>query len=174
MDVLECMQTRRSVKKYKDTPVAKELVEKIVQAGLEAPSGRNGQAPIILAVQNKALRDELSRLNAKAAGVPEGTDLFYNAPVVLVVLASKEWNTRVYDGSSTMENMQLAAHALGLGACWVHRAKETFELPEGKAILAKLGLNAEGYEGIGNCIVGYADEIPQEKPRKANRAYYID
>ena len=174
MDALECMLTRRSVKSYKDTPVAKELIEKIVEAGTYAPTGRNAQAPIILAVRNKAVRDELSKINAKILGAPEGSDPFYNAPVVLVVLAAKERNTRVYDGSSVMQNLQLAAHALGLGACWIHRAKETFELPEGKALLEKLGVEGE-YEGVGNCVIGYLDgEYPATRARKEKWVYYVD
>ena len=174
MDALECMLTRRSVKSYQSTPVAKELIEKIVEAGTYAPTGRNAQAPIILAVRNKAVRDELSKINAKILGAPEGSDPFYNAPVVLVVLAAKERNTRVYDGSSVMQNLQLAAHALGLGACWIHRAKETFELPEGKALLAKLGVEGE-YEGVGNCVIGYLDgEYPATRARKEKWVYYVD
>ena len=174
MEALECMLTRRSVKKYKDTPVAKEFIEKIVEAGTYAPTGRNAQAPIILAVSNRQVRDELSAINAKVLGAPEGTDPFYNAPVVLVVLAEKERNTRVYDGSSVMQNLQLAAHALGLGSCWIHRAKETFELPEGKEILKSLGIEGD-FVGIGNCVVGYADcEVPEAKPRKANWVYYVE
>ena len=172
MDALENMLTRRSVKKYKDDPVPKALIEKIVEAGTYAPTGRNAQAPIILAVSNRQVRDELMRLNAKVLGA-EGSDPFYNAPVVLVVLAAKERNTRVYDGSCVMENLMLAAHALGLGSCWIHRAKETFELPEGKAILQSLGIEGE-YEGVGNCIIGYPDHTPETKPRKENWVYYID
>lgn len=172
MDALENMLTRRSVKKYKDDPVPKALIEKIVEAGTYAPTGRNAQAPIILAVSNRRVRDELMRLNAKVLGA-EGSDPFYNAPVVLVVLAAKERNTRVYDGSCVMENLMLAAHALGLGSCWIHRAKDTFEMEEGKAILASLGIEGE-YEGVGNCIIGYADVEPETKPRKENWVYYID
>ena len=173
MDVFECMLTRRSVKSYQSTPVAKELIEKIVEAGTYAPTGRNAQAPIILAVSNKAVRDELSKINAKILGAPEGSDPFYNAPVVLVVLAAKERNTRVYDGSSVMQNLQLAAHALGLGACWIHRAKETFEMPEWQEWLKTLGIDEE-YEGIGNCVIGYPEVTPSVKPRKENWVYYID
>jgi len=92
---------------------------------------------------------------------------------VLVVLADKSVPTYLYDGSLVMENMLLAAHALGLGACWIHRARETFELDEGKEILRSLGIEGE-YEGIGNCIVGYADIDPEKKPRKENRVYYAE
>ncbi len=172
MDAMEAMLTRKSIKKYKAQPVERELIDKIIEAGLNAPSGLNKQSPIILAVTNKEIRDELSRLNANDDPFFRA-DPFYGAPCVLVVLADKSVPTRVYDGSLVMENLQLAAHALGLGACWIHRAKETFERPEGKAILKKLGIEGD-YEGIGNCIVGYPDIIPEKKARKENRVYYID
>ena len=173
MEAIENMLTRVSTKKYKSDPVPKELLDQILQAGTYAPTGRNGQSPIILAVTNRQIRDELSKLNAKILGCMEGVDPFYNAPVVLVVLANKERNTYVYDGSLVMGNLQLAAHALGLGACWIHRARETFELPAGKALLEKLGITEE-YEGIGNCVIGYADAEPQAKPKKEDWVYYID
>ena len=172
MDALENILTRVSVKKYKSDPVPKELIEKIVEAGTHAASGMNRQSPIILAVTNKELRDKLSFLNAGKD--PFGrTDPFYGAPVVLVVLADKNVHTRVYDGSLVMGNLMLAAHSLGLGSCWIHRAKETFEMEEGKEILKELGIEGE-YEGIGNCVIGYADVTPEKKPRKENWVYYID
>ncbi len=172
MNTIEAMLTRRSVKGYLDKEVPKELVEKIVEAGTFAATGRNLQSPIILAVTNRQVRDELSRINAQIMGATG--DPFYGAPVLLVVLAKKDCRTRVYDGSLVMGNMLLAAHELGLGACWIHRARETFELPEGKAILESLGITEE-YEGIGNCVLGYpAKELPEAKPRKENWVYYVD
>ena len=170
-EVLNCIKTRRSVKKYKSDMIPSELIEKIVEAGTYAPSGKNLQSPIILAVSNKEMRDKLSKLNASIMGVT--ADPFYNAPVVLVVLAKQEVGTHVYDGSVVMENMLLAAHSLGLGACWIHRAKEMFEMSEGKEILQNLGITDE-YVGIGNCIVGYPDiNLPEPSPRKENYVYYI-
>lgn len=169
--MLELIKTRRSVKGYQDKPVARELIEKIVEAGTYAPTGRNLQSPIILAVTNRQVRDELSALNAKVLG--SSADPFYGAPVVLVVLADKKASTYLYDGSLVMQNLMLAAHALGLGSCWIHRAKETFEMPEGKALLAKLGIEGD-YEGIGNCVIGYPAVQPQEKPRKENWVYFVE
>lgn len=171
-EVLQAIKDRKSVKKFKDTPVPKELIEQIVEAGLYAPSGLNKQAPIVIAVTDKKTRDELSRLNAGKDPFFR-SDPFYGAPCVLVVLADKSAHTYLYDGSLTMGNMLLAAHSLGLGACWIHRAKETFETPEGKAVLQKLGLTGD-YEGIGNCVVGYPDMTPAAKPRKENRVFYIE
>ena len=172
MDALQAMLTRKSIKKYKPDPVPQALIDQIIEAGLNAPSGLNKQAPIIIAVTNKEIRDKLSKLNAGKDPFFRA-DPFYGAPVVLVVLADKSVPTYLYDGSLVMENLQLAAHALGLGGCWIHRAKETFESPEGKEILASLGIEGD-YEGIGNCIVGYPDIDPEKKPRKENRVYYIE
>ena len=169
-EVIKNMLTRVSVKKYTSQNVPKELMEQIIEAGIAAPSGKNWQAPIVLAVTNKQVRDELARLNAKVMGMDENFDPFYSAPVVLVVLADKTKPTYVYDGSLVMENMLLAAHSLGLGACWIHRAKETFEMEEGKRLLKDLGIEGE-YEGIGNCIVGYPDVVPAKKPRKERWVY---
>ncbi len=171
-DILELIKSRRSVKKFKSDPVPKALIEKIVEAGSWAPTGRNWQSPIILAVTNKEIRDKLSRLNFLSDS-DKRVDPFYGAPVVLVVLADKTKHTYVYDGSLVMGNMLLEAHSLGLGACWIHRAKETFNSEEGKAILKELGIEGE-YEGIGNCVVGYPDMTPAEKPRKENWVYYVE
>ena len=171
MEALENILTRVSVKKYKNDPVPKELIEKIVEAGTHAATGMNRQSPIILAVTNKEIRDKLSKANAGVMGMDN--DPFYGAPVVLVVLAKKEVRTRVYDGSLVMGNLMLAAHSLGLGSCWIHRAKETFETPVWQEWLKELGIEEE-YEGIGNCIIGYADVTPEKKPRKENWVYYID
>lgn len=171
MDTLETIKTRRSTRKYKSDPVPQELLDKIIEAGLYAPSGMGRQATIILAVTDKAMRDKLSAMNAKIMGTD--SDPFYGAPAVLVVLAKKDCPTGVYDGSLVMQNLMLAAHELGLGSCWIHRAKEEFELPEGKEILKSLGID-EAYEGIGHCIVGYADgDTPAPAERKENRVFYI-
>lgn len=170
--IIDNIKTRRSVKKFKNDMVDLNIIEEIAKAGTYAPTGLNKQSPIILVVTDKIIRDELSRLNAKIAGMPEGFDPFYNAPVVLVVLANKDVPTYIYDGSVVMENMMLAAHSLGIGSCWIHRAKETFETGEGKNILEKLGIIGN-YEGIANCILGYPDIEPQERPRKENYIYYI-
>lgn len=170
-EVLKAIRTRRSVKKYKPDPGPQELLDQIMEAGTWAASGRGRQSAMILAVTDKETRDMLSRWNAAVFGA-EG-DPFYGAPAVLVVLAKKDVSTHVYDGSLVMGNLMLAAHSLGLGACWIHRAKEMFETPEGKALLEKLGVEGE-YEGVGNCVVGWPDgDAPAPKPRKENWVYRI-
>ena len=112
-------------------------------------------------------------MNAAFMGKTEDFDPFYGAPVVLVVLADKSIPTYVYDGSLVMGNLMLEAHALGVDSCWIHRAKEEFESAEGKEILKSLGIEGD-YEGIGHCILGYADgDEPQCQPRKDNWVYRV-
>lgn len=169
-EVIKNIVERRSVKKYKNIPVEENLIDEIVMAGTYAPSGMNRQSPIILAITNQEVRDNIASINAKI--METDIDPFYGAPVVLVVLADKNCPTHVYDGSLVMENMMLAAHSLGLGSCWIHRAKETFETEEGREILKNLGIEGE-YEGIANCILGYPDEVKEASPRKENYIYKI-
>ena len=170
-EVIKAIKERRSVKSYKSDPVPTELLDAILEAGTYAPTGRNMQSPIIIAVTDKALRDRLSRLNAEIMGM-DG-DPFYGAPAVIVVIADRSRMTYLYDGSLVMENLMLAAHSLGLGSCWIHRAKEVFDSEEGKEILKSLGIEGD-YEGIGNCIIGYTNTPPAErKPRKENYIYKI-
>ena len=172
-EVLETMQLRRSIRSFKPDPVPEELLDEIVKAGLYAPSGRGSQETIILKITNKALRDRFSKLNCRIGGWAEDFDPFYGAPVVLIVLANKARPTAVYDGSLVMGNMLLAAASLGLGSCWIHRAKEEFELPEGKALLKTLGITGD-YEGIGHCVVGYVKgDIPVAPLRKEHRVYSL-
>lgn len=171
MDAMQNLLTRRSVRKYKPDMVPQEKLDKILEAGTYAATGMGRQSPIILAVTDKALRDKLSKMNAAIMG--SDNDPFYGAPVVLVVLADKNVPTYLYDGSLVMGNLMNAAHAEGIASCWIHRAKEEFNSPEGKQILQDLGITGD-YEGIGHCILGYADgDEPAAKPRKENYVYSV-
>ena len=171
-EIIQAMKERRSCRKYQDTMIPKEDLEEVIEAGLYAASGMGKQSPIIVAVTNKEVRDELSKMNASAMG--SENDPFYGAPVVLIVLADKAARTCVYDGSLVMGNLMLAADAKGIGSCWIHRAKEEFESEEGKQILSDLGVTGE-YEGIGHCILGYPDEeIEEAKPRKDDYVFWVE
>lgn len=170
-DVLETIKSRRSIRKYKSDMVPQDKLEKIIEAGTYAATGMGKQSPIIVAVTNKELRDKLSAMNAKIMGT--NTDPFYGAPVVLIVLADKSRPTYLYDGSLVMGNLMLEAEAQGIGSCWIHRAKEEFESEEGKEILKSLGIEGD-YEGIGHCVLGYADgPAPKAAPRKDSYVYYV-
>jgi nitroreductase len=170
--LLEQIKTRRSVRSFKPDPVPQDLLDRIIEAGSWAPTSRGLQSPIIIQVSNREMRDKIAAANARIMG-QEGSDPFYGAPVILIVLARKDVANRVYDGSLVMGNLMLAAHELGLGSCWIHRAKEEFESEEGKALLKSLGVKEE-YEGVGHCALGYVDgEYPAAPKRKENWVYYI-
>ena len=172
-DIIKAMEERRSIRKFKPDMIPDEILNQIIEAGLYAPSGRGRQAPIVIAVTNKELRDKLSTVNGKIFGWKEGMDPFFGAPVILIVLSDKTADTYVYDGALTMGNMMNAAHSLGIGSCWIHRAREEFEMPEYKELLKSLGITGD-YEGIGHCILGYPDgPAPKAVARKENRVYYI-
>ncbi len=172
--VIKAIKERRSIRSFKSDPVPKGLLDEIAEAGTYAASGRGSQGVIIVAVTNRQLRDELSEQNRMIGGWGEGFDPFYGAPAILIVLADKSRPTCIYDGSLVMGEMMLAAHSLGLGSCWIHRAKEEFESEKGKAFLRSLGIDGD-YEGIGHCAVGYYDgDNPQPAPRKENRIFFVE
>lgn len=170
-ETLKLIESRRSIKGYTDKMPEKADIDLIIKAGLEAASGRNMQAAIIVAITDKEIRDKLSAANAAVLGA--SADPFYGAPAVLVVLRDTSVRTSIYDGSLVMGNMMLAAHSLGLGSCWIHRAREVFAQPQWQEWLRSIGVEGE-YEGVGNLVLGYpSGDYPAKKPRLPGRVFYI-
>ena len=170
-EVLKAISERRSIRSYKPEIPSEDLIDQVIKAGLEAASGRNMQGAKIVAITNKEIRDKLSRANAEV--MCASSDPFYGAPAVLVVLADKSVRTSVYDASLVAGNIMLAAHVLGLGCCWIHRAKEVFMTEEWSGYLKSLGLEGE-YEGVANMILGYPDgEFPAPKARLDGRVIKV-
>ena len=150
-EVLNAIKTRRSIRKYKAEQITDEQLDAILEAGTYAATGMGKQSPVIVVVQKPELIAKLSKMNAAVMGTT--SDPFYGAPTVLIVLADPERGTYVEDGSLVMGNLMLAAHAVGVDSCWIHR---------------EWGLS-ENYVGIGHCILGYRDcEYPEAKERKAD------
>lgn len=170
-NILNAISNRSSVRSYKPEPVPVEILDQIAAAGSAAATGNNRQSPVILVVTDPEVRNELSRINAEVLKTDK--DPFYGAPNVIVVLADRSIPTYLFDGSLVMGNMMLAVEELGLGSCWIHRAKEEFESEYGKALLAKAGIEGD-YVGVANLIVGYIEgEKPEPKVRKENYIYHI-
>ena len=164
--MLENLKERRSIRKYKPEQVSDAHLDAILEAGLYAASGMNTQNTVMVAVRDKETRDQLSRMNAEVMDTT--ADPFYGAPCVVVVLVEPERYTAVEDGSLVMGNLMQAAYDIGLGSCWIHRARQMFESEAGKALLRKWGLR-EDLIGVANCILGYPDEVPAPKPRREGR-----
>ena len=165
-ETLNNLKTRRSIRSYLPKQVEKDVLDQVLEAGTFAPTGGGKQSPIIVAVQDPDTLKQLSRMNAQVMGV--SSDPYYGAPTVLIVLAERARATYLLDGASVMTTLVNAAHAVGLGSCWIHRAKEMFESEEGKALLQKWGIEGD-YEGIGQVVLGYAAApANQPAPRKEN------
>ncbi len=165
---LQNMNERRSCRSFLPEHLDRDTLDAILTAGLHAPSGRNFQTPRFVAVQDDATVRELSKLNAAVMGM-DG-DPFYGAPDVIIVLAKKE-GCYLYDGSLAMGNLLNAAWSLGVGSCWIHRAKEVFDSDAGKALLQKWGIHEE-LEGIGFCILGKPDRQKEKTEIKPGRVFY--
>lgn len=172
-EVLSAIAARRSCRAYLPEQIKPGELQAVLEAGTWAPTGMNRQSPLIVVVQDKETRDKLSAMNAAVMG--NNGDPFYGAPTVLVVLADRNMSTHVEDGSLVLGNLLLAASSIGLGSCWINRAKEVFDTEEGKALLRKWGLDADRYRGIGNCILGYPAQggIKPAAPRKPDYVVYV-
>lgn len=173
-ETINCILTRRSIRKFSSSSISDEDLALVVKAGEYAPSAMGKQNRIILVIKDKKVREEIQKRNASIMGCQEDFDPFYNAPVVIVVLAPKSSPTKELDGAAVIENMLLASHSLGLGSCWIHRAKEEFDSEWGKSLLLKLGIKGE-YEAIDHIALGYYDKNnePVAMERKENSVYYI-
>ena len=170
--VLNNLESRRSIRKFKSAQIKDEELDAVLRAGTYAPSGMNKQASVMVVVQDPATLEKISKMNAKVMGMDVESenfkDPFYGAPTVVVVFADTTVHTYIEDGSLVMGNLMNAAHAVGLGSCWIHRAREVFATPEGREMMHSWGLT-DNYVGIGNCILGYtAGEYPTARPRKDN------
>mgnify|MGYP001177989167 CR=1 FL=1 len=167
-ETIQTIRSRRSCRAYKPEQITKEELEAVLRAGTFAPSAMNRQSAKIVVVQDAATREKLSRMNAAIMG--KDCDPMYGAPTILVVLADAHAANAVPDGSLVMGNLMLAAASLGLGSCWINRAKEEFESDEGKALLRQWGIEGD-WVGVGHCILGYPAADP--KPAAPRKPDYI-
>ncbi len=168
-ETIKTLTTRKSCRSYQDKHVDRALIEEIVAAGLNAPSGMNRQTPLFVVVTDDGTVKKLSEMNAGVAGMP--FDPFYGAKDVIIVLARKEM-TYLYDGSLAMGNLLNAAWSLGVDCRWIHRAKEVFESEDGRSLLKQWGIEDE-VEGIGFCILGYAKEEKVKTEILPDRVFYV-
>ncbi len=165
-ETLECLKTRRSIRKYQEKQVEEEQLQAILEAATYAPTGAGKQSPVIVVIQDPETIKKISKMNAAVAGM-ENMDPFYGAPTVAIVLADHTaiptWQE---DAALVAGNLLNAAHSVGVDSCYIFRAKEVFSSEEGLALLKEWGLN-ENYIGVANCILGYRDcEMPEPAPRK--------
>ncbi len=169
MECIKVLQERRSIKKYKTEQIKQSELDVILECAKNAPTGMNMQSPVMVVVQNEETIKEISKLNAEVMGMQ--FDPFYGAPTVVIVFGDTSCVTYKEDACLVAGNILNAAAALGLGGCWIHRAYEVFQSEDGKKLMKKWGLG-DNYAGVANCILGYADQSTEKKPRKENYVIY--
>jgi nitroreductase len=162
---LKDLKGRRSIRSYKPEQITDEELNAILEAGTWAPTGMGSQGAVIVAVQNKTIINKLQKLNAAVLNDPTAKP-FYSAPTVITVFVDKTKPTPIENGNLIIGNLLNAAYAVGVGSCYVYRAKEVFETEEGKALLKKWKLS-DDYAAVGHVILGYAAETPKPAARKA-------
>ncbi len=165
-ETINVLTTRRSVRKFKPEQIKDEELKAILDAGMNAPTAGNQQPAVMIVVQNKEMREKLTKMNAAVMG--KEMDPYYGAPTIVLVIADRSKVCPVEDASLVIGNMSNAAFSLGIGSCWIHREKQMFETEEGQALLKEWGIEGD-YVGVGSCILGYPDcELPKAAPRKEN------
>jgi nitroreductase len=169
--IISALLSRKSCRAYTKEHTSADELEAVVQAGLYAANGHGAQSAVLVVITNKEIRDQLSALNA--AVMNSDSDPFYGAPEVIAVFGDSNTRTFVEDASLAIGNMLIAASSLGLGACWIHRAREVFQSPEGRLLKQQWGL-PDCFEGVGFCIVGHPAAPGKSYERRADRIIRIN
>ncbi|MDR0645211.1 MAG: nitroreductase family protein [Treponema sp.] len=169
-NTLEDLKNRRSIRSYKSEQIKESELDAILEAGTFAASGMGQQSAVMVVMQGKETIAKVERLNAKVLNDPSQKP-FYGAPTVVNVLADKSKCTGIENGVLVIGNLMLAAQALGIGSCYIYRAKEVFESAEGKVLLKQWGLKGD-YLGVGHVLLGYADE-PAPEPAPPKKDYIV-
>jgi nitroreductase len=167
---LSDLKNRRSIRSYKPDQITDQELDAILEAGTWAPTGMGAQAVLIVAVQNKAQIEAIQKLNAGVLQDP-GAKPFYDAPTVVNIFVDKDKPTPVENGNMVIGNILNAAQAVGVGSCYIYRAKEVFQTEEGKALMKQWGVPA-GFEAAGHVVLGYASG-PVPKPAERKKGYII-
>ena len=171
--VIENIMSRRSIRKYKEEPVSREVMQEIALCGINAPNGQNKQSWEVRIVDNPEFQNEIKTVMA-AAGGERAAGCFYNAPVWVFIARDNGYDFSAIDCGLLAENMMLSAHSLGVGSvCLGSPVRFILTSPEKDKVLSELGFS-EGYE-LCLCIAfGYADEAPQAKPRDINKVKFVE
>lgn len=192
MNFFELVKYRRSIRKYEDTQIPREDLERIIEAGSFAPNAGGGQRSMIVAIRDRELSDKLGKLNvaslrrdnliggnvsAEQPSIIDDPTIksgFYGAPTVVVVFAQHNFLYSVPDAFCCAENMVLAATELGISSCIIARAEETFYNEYGKALMTQWGV-PENYAPRCFVLLGYCKgEYPKIKLRKENRTLIVE
>ncbi|MBO7242448.1 MAG: nitroreductase [Alistipes sp.] len=176
--VYEVIMTRRSIRDYKEEPVCREQMAKILEAGIYAPSAINMQPWAVRVVDNKEFIDGVTAIavasNPKIAEQPGFRNLFRNAPTVAFIACPEESYSGEYDCGLLSQNMMLSAWSMGIGSCCLGSVVPVMNMEEAKPYMERLQL-PEGYKLLVGIAFGYpAQDAPAAPERDASKAFYVE
>ena len=173
--VIETIMARRSIRKYKDEPVSREVLDQIMECGINAPNGQNKQSWEVRVVDKPEVMAEINNLfNAAYPNMDNASGCFRGAPVMVFIARAKSYDFSAYDCGLMAENMMLSAWSLGVGSiCLGSPVRMINDNPACAPILERLGFS-EDYEFCLCVGLGYADEAPAAKPRDKAKVKYVE
>lgn len=186
---IELMINRRSVRSYRDEAVDGQLLEQILQAGLYAPSGGNHQYVRLFVIKDRERLEQLNRALVEAFAAQEldssryqnksavrarqsGCHFFFHAPVLISAVSPRSHPNSMADSANALQNIQLAATALGLGACWINQPHWLTDHPTVRELFSQMGMR--GDEDIfGSAAIGYSAQSDRPPlPRAEGRVLF--
>lgn len=167
--------SRRSIRKYKPQKISRDTLEKIAHCGINAPNGKNLQAYEIRIVDNPQLIEEISQSILEShPEMNQGKSLFFHAPCVIFIAASKNYDMSHVDCGLLGENIILSAWEMGIGSCCMAYPIRLFKESESSIpYLQRLNFS-EGYDLLYCITLGYPDESPDAKPRDNGKFSFVD
>ncbi|MDO5471545.1 MAG: nitroreductase [Akkermansia sp.] len=171
-ETLADIRTRRSCRKYLPQQIRDEELDTVLEAATWTPTGKGMQTPQLVVVQDAPTLKQLSVLNGSFMGWEPDRDPMYGAPTAVLVFTDTSVPTGRDDSALMMGTLMLAAHAVGLGSCWINRGKQMFDTEEGRELMKKWGV-ADKYEGLAICILGYPAEGGIHEPKPRREGYVI-
>lgn len=170
--VIDAIMSRRSIRAFKNKAIPFELLEMIVQAGVNAPNVTNSQSWKFTVIQNKKVMFELNRLTAREIGIPLEEYNFYKPDVLILVSCEKDNENSGADSGCALENIFLAAHSLGIGSVWINQLKGICDVLDIREFLRSVSI-PDHHEVMGMAALGYADMEPGYKEMAENIVKYI-
>ena len=182
-EILNCINSRRSIRKYKERQISEADLQAILEAGILAPTARNQQKWHFTVIQKRELIERMASItmenvmryadeHLKGRASMPGASTFHHAPTVIMMTADEKTDYIELDCGAATENMALAAESLGLGSCFIASSRYLLKSPEGVAIMKELGI-PEGYRHVCCLTLGYKDFTPEPRQRNKNVVNYV-
>ncbi|MBR2672346.1 MAG: nitroreductase family protein [Oscillospiraceae bacterium] len=170
-EVIRTIMARRSTKGFREDPIPQEFIDTIVETGRNAPNAFNYQKWEFYVVSDREWIRKESEISAKLLGGEPSDHVFYNAPVIIIIVDDRGHRTPFQDAGCAMENMFIAAQSLGLGSCWINQFMTINDEPEVIDLLKEIGIDeTKMVTALG--AFGYPAKPPKDK-EIVSKVHYV-